>query len=200
MKNPLFWLGISVLLVAISLMALLSVAIFALQELARTARSAEKLLDTLNKELPVTLQDLRITGKDLSDLSDEVTGSVKSARNVVTQVDKGLTEVKVQTQRAQITTRSLIAGTAAAMKVLIGNKRRRQRPPTRRPPPKEMRPTYHPSAPQNPAPQKPAQSLESKGISTPDSSPAQVQSPESPKTADDSAMLQARDDKKAHSE
>lgn len=129
MKNPFFWLGISILLVAISLMALLTVAIFTLQELARAARSAEKLLDTLNKELPATLKDLRTTGKDLSGLTDEVTGGVQSARNVASQVDKSLSDVKVHTKRAQITTRSLVAGTAAALRVLLKKPRRRRRPP-----------------------------------------------------------------------
>ncbi|MEL7329597.1 MAG: DUF948 domain-containing protein [Cyanobacteria bacterium J06559_1] len=144
MKNPFFWLGISILLVAISLMALLTVAIFVLQELARAARSAEKLLDTLNKELPATLQELRTTGQDLSGLTDEVAGSVQSARSVVSQVDKGLSDVKVHTRRAQITTRSLIAGTTAALQVLIGKPRRRRRPPTRRPTP--HRPSPKPTA------------------------------------------------------
>lgn len=116
-------------------MALLTVAILVLRELARAARSAEKLLDTLNRELPATLQDIRLTGRDLSGLSDEVTGSVKSARNVVEQVDKGLVEAKVQAQKAQITTRSLMAGATAALRVLfVGKPRRRSRPPTRRPP------------------------------------------------------------------
>ena len=41
-------------------MALLTVAILTLQELARAARSAEKLLDMLNRELPPTLNDLRL--------------------------------------------------------------------------------------------------------------------------------------------
>ncbi|MEL6469111.1 MAG: DUF948 domain-containing protein [Cyanobacteria bacterium J06623_4] len=135
MNNPFFWLGISILLVAISLMALLTVAILVLQELARAARSAEKLLDTLNRELPPTLNDLRLTGRELSDLSDEVSDGVQSARHVVQQVDKGLTEAKVQARRAHITGRSFVAGATAALRVLTGNpRRRRRRPPTRRPP------------------------------------------------------------------
>ncbi|MEM9948774.1 MAG: DUF948 domain-containing protein [Cyanobacteria bacterium P01_D01_bin.36] len=154
MNNPFFWLGISILLVAISLMALLSVAIFTLQELARAARSAEKLLDTLNRELPATLHDLRLTGQELSGLSDEVTGSVQSARSVVTQVDKGLTEAKVQAQKAQITTRSLFAGATAALKVLTGKPRRRRRPPTRRPP---VAVTPPPQPAQIPTPSEPAE-------------------------------------------
>ena len=145
MTNPFLWLGISILLVAISLMALLTVAILTLQELARAARSAEKLLDTLNQELPRTLQDLRLTGQDLSALSDEVSGSVQSARSVVQQVDQGLVDAKVQAQRAQITGRSLWAGATAALRVLTKPKKRRRLPP--RPPasrrgvvPKRQRP------------------------------------------------------------
>lgn len=116
-------------------MALLLVAVLTLQELARAARSAEKLLDTLNREMPATLQDLRLTGKELALLSDEVSGSVQSARSVVEQVDQGLLDAKAQAQKAQITTRSLWAGATAAFKVLTNQpRRRRTRPPTRRPP------------------------------------------------------------------
>ena len=134
MNTPFFWLGISLLLVAISLMALLGVAILTLQELARAARSAEKLLDSLNRELPATLKDLRLTGKELAVLTDEVSGSMQSARSVVQQVDQGLSEAKAQAQKAQITTRSLFAGATAALQVLTAQpRRRRTRPPTRRP-------------------------------------------------------------------
>ncbi len=115
-------------------MALLTVAILALQELARAARSAEKLLDNLNRELPATLKDLRLTSKEISLLSDEVNSSVQSAHSVVKQVDQGLLEAKAQAQKAHITTRSLLAGASAAFQVLTGKPRRRRRPPTRRPP------------------------------------------------------------------
>ena len=145
MNSPFFWLGISILLVAISLMALLTVAILTLQELARAARSAEKLLDSLNRELPTTLQDLRLTGRELAVLTDEVSGSMQSARSVVQQVDQSLLEAKAQAQKAQVTTRSLLAGATAALKVLTGQPRRRRRPPTRRPP-------VSPSPPRSSAP------------------------------------------------
>ena len=114
-------------------MALLTVAILVLRELARAARSAEKLLDTLNRELPITLQDLRLTGKELSDLSEEVSGSMQSARSVAQQVDRGLVEAKAQAQKAHITTRSLMAGTSAALQALTKprpNRSRRRYPPT----------------------------------------------------------------------
>jgi uncharacterized protein YoxC len=143
-NTPFFWLGISLLLVAISLMALLSVAILALRELARAARSAEKLLDSLNRELPATLKDLRLTGKELA---DEVSGSMQSARSVVQQVDQSLSEAKAQAQKAQITTRSLLAGATAAFQVLTRQpRRRRTHPPTRRPsipPPPEAQNNSH---------------------------------------------------------
>ncbi len=113
-------------------MALLTVAILTLQELARAARSAEKLLDSLNRELPATLKDLRLTGKELAVLTDEVSGSMQSARSVVQQVDQSLLEARAQAQKAQITTRSLLAGATAAFQVLAGQpRRRRRRPPTR---------------------------------------------------------------------
>ena len=115
-------------------MALLTVAILALQELARAARSAEKLLDNLNRELPATLQDLRLTSKEISLLTDEVNSSVQKAHSVVKQVDQGLLEAQAQAQKAQMTTRSLLAGASAAFQVLTGKPRRRRRPPTRRPP------------------------------------------------------------------
>ena len=135
MNSPFFWLGISILLVAVSLMALLTVAILTLKELARATKSAERLLDSLNRELPTTLQDLRLTGKELAVLTDEVSGSLQSARSVVQQVDQSLLEAKAQAQKAQVTTRSLLAGATAAFKVLTGQPhRRRSRPPTRRPP------------------------------------------------------------------
>ncbi len=115
-------------------MALLTVAILTLQELARAARSAEKLLDNLNRELPATLKDLRVTSQEISLLTDEVNSSVQSAHSVVKQVDQGLLEAKAKAQKAQITTRSLLAGASAAFQVLTGKPRRRRRPPTRRPP------------------------------------------------------------------
>lgn len=114
MKEPIFWLGLSILLVAVSLTALLVAALPALQELARAARSAEKLFDTLNRELPSTLEAIRLTGMEISDLTDEVNEGVKSASQVVKQVDRSVSGAKKQAQKAQVTTRSLFAGVRAA--------------------------------------------------------------------------------------
>jgi uncharacterized protein YoxC len=114
--DPVFWLGCSLLLVAMSLTAVFVVAMPVVQELARAARSAEKLLDTLNRELPATLESIRLTGSDLGDLQKDVNRGVKSAVSVVEQVDRGFTATKQQVDRAQITTKGLIVGTKAAIK------------------------------------------------------------------------------------
>lgn len=114
MADPIFWLGLSILLVAISLTALLTVAIPAFNELGRAARSAEKLFDTLNRELPPTLEALRLTGLEVTDLTDDMTQGVQSATQVVKQVDQSITGVKQQVQKAQTTSRSVFAGVKAA--------------------------------------------------------------------------------------
>lgn len=121
MIDPLFWLGLSILLVAVSLTALLVVAIPAFQELGRAARSAEKLFDTLSRELPPTLEAIRLTGLEISELTDDVSQGVQSAGQVAKQVDQSLGDVKQQAQRVQTTTRSVFAGFKAAWKTLAGS-------------------------------------------------------------------------------
>lgn len=118
MIDPLFWLGVSILLVAVSLTAVLVAALPALTELSRAARSAEKLFDTLNRELPPTLESIRLTGLELTDLSDDLSEGVQSAGRVVQQLDHSITGVKRQAQQAQVATRSLFAGVQAAWKTL----------------------------------------------------------------------------------
>jgi len=114
--DPLFWLGLSILLVAVSLTAVLVAALPALQELARAARSAEKLFDTLRRELPPTLEAIRLTGLEISDLTDDVSEGVKSAGQVVKQVDQSLSGAKNQAKKAQVNTRGVVAGVKAAWK------------------------------------------------------------------------------------
>jgi uncharacterized protein YoxC len=116
--DPLFWLGLSILLVAVSLTAVLVAALPALHELSRAARSAEKLFDTLSRELPPTLEAIRLTGVEISNLTDDVSESVQSAGRVVQQLDQGLSGVKHQAKQAQVTTRSVVAGFKAAWKTL----------------------------------------------------------------------------------
>ncbi|MEH2123918.1 DUF948 domain-containing protein [Nostoc sp.] len=116
MIEPLFWLGLSLLLVATSLTAVLVAAIPALQELARAARSAEKLFDTLSRELPPTLEAIRVTGLEITDLTDDVSEGVKNASQVVKQVDQSLDTARKQAQNLQVGTRSILIGAKAAWK------------------------------------------------------------------------------------
>ena len=116
MIDPLFWLGLSILLVAVSLTAVLVAALPALQELGRAARSIEKLADTLRRELPPTLEAIRLTGLEISDLTDDVSEGVKSAGQVVKQVDQSISGAKNQAQKVQVNTRGVVAGVKAAWK------------------------------------------------------------------------------------
>lgn len=122
MSEPLFWLGLSILLVAVSLTALLVAAIPALQEVARAARSAEKLFDTLSRELPPTLEAIRLTGLEVTDLTDDVSEGVKSASGVVKQFDQTLDGAKKQAQNVQVGTRSVFVGVKAAFQSFINSK------------------------------------------------------------------------------
>ncbi|MBW4626943.1 MAG: DUF948 domain-containing protein [Brasilonema octagenarum HA4186-MV1] len=126
MIDPLFWLGLSILLVAASLSAVLVAAIPALQELARAARSAEKLFDTLYRELPPTLDAIRMTSLEITDLTDDVSEGVKSAGQVVKQVDQSLDSAKKQAQNVQTGTRSFMVGVQAAWKTFTRSKSSRR--------------------------------------------------------------------------
>ena len=112
--NPLLWLALSLLLVAVSLTAVLVAALPAFWELARAARSAGKLFETLNQELPPTLEAIRLTGLEITDLTAEVGGGVQSATEVIKQVDQSILVAKAQAQKVQTTTRGLVAGLKAA--------------------------------------------------------------------------------------
>jgi uncharacterized protein YoxC len=114
--DPLFWLGLSFLLVCVSIILLLLAALPALQSVGRAARSVEKLADTLARELPPTLQAIRLTGMEISDLTDDVQSGVQSAGKVVKQVDDSISSAKKQAKRAQVSTQSLIVGVKAAWK------------------------------------------------------------------------------------
>ena len=116
MIDPLFWLGLSILLVACSLTVFLVAALPALQELARAARSIEKLIETLRRELPPTLEAIRLTGIEISELTDDVSDGVKSASQVVKQVDQSLDSAKKQAKKVQVTTKSVFSGVKAAWK------------------------------------------------------------------------------------
>jgi len=112
--DPLFWLALSLLLVAVSLTAVLVTALPAFWELGRAARSAEKLFETLNQELPPTLEAIRLTGLEITDLTAEVGDGVQSATEVIKQVDQGILVAKAQAQKVQSSTRGLVTGLKAA--------------------------------------------------------------------------------------
>ena len=118
MSDPIFWLGLSILLVAVSLTAVLVTLIPAVQALARAARSVEKLADTLSREFPPTLEAIRLTGLEISELTDDVSDGVQSAGEVVKQVDRSIGSAKKQAQNVQVTTRSVVTGVMAAWKSL----------------------------------------------------------------------------------
>ena len=117
MIDPLFWLGLSLLLVSFSLFAVLLVTIPTLQEVARAARSAEKLFDTLNREFPPTLEAIRLTGKEVGELTDDLNQGIGGAKGVVKQVDRGLITAKQQAQQVQETSVGFVAGAKAAWRV-----------------------------------------------------------------------------------
>jgi hypothetical protein len=112
--DPLLLLGCSILLVAVSLTALLVAAFPAIQDVSRAARSAEKLFDKLDRELPPTLEAIRLAGLELGDLSDEMSQGVQSATAVAQQVDLSLAVVKKQAGNVQTNTRSVWVGVKAA--------------------------------------------------------------------------------------
>lgn len=136
MTDPLFWLVLSFLFVTASLTIALVVAIPALKELARAARSADKLFETLRREFPPTLQALRSMGVEVADLSGDVSEGVQSAGNVVKQVDQSLTTVRKQAQKVGSGTRSLLVGVKAAWRTFTKPPKpmAARRPPDRLPP------------------------------------------------------------------
>jgi hypothetical protein len=114
--HPLFWLVLSLLFVTFSLTVMLLVAIPTLKELARAARSAEKLFDTLRREFPPTLEAIRLTSLEITDLTDDLTEGVQSAGNVIKQVDQSLSGARQKTHKVRSGTRSLFTGLRTAWK------------------------------------------------------------------------------------
>ncbi|MBW4467935.1 MAG: DUF948 domain-containing protein [Pegethrix bostrychoides GSE-TBD4-15B] len=119
MTDPVVWLGASLFLVAASLALLLVAALPAIQEVARAARSAEKLFDILSRDLPPTLEAIRLTGTELTGLTDDVSQNVQAASRVVTQFDQSLSGIKQQAQQAELARRSFSVGIKAAWKSLM---------------------------------------------------------------------------------
>ena len=114
MNNPVLWLCLSFVLLAVSLTAVFVVLIPAVVELSRAARSFEKLCNTLDRDLPPTLDSLRQTTAEITRLTDDVNTSVQNAGRVAQQVDQSVSTVRSQAKRAQVNTRSLMSGLGAA--------------------------------------------------------------------------------------
>jgi hypothetical protein len=112
--DPLLLLGCSILLVAVSLTALLVAAFPAIQDLSRAARSAEKLFDRLDRDLPPTLEAIRLAGLELGDLSDEMSQGVQSVAIVAQQASSSLSAAKKQAGNVQTNTRSVWIGIKTA--------------------------------------------------------------------------------------
>lgn len=129
MSEAIFLLGLSFLLVVVCLTILLLTAIPAFQELAKAANSIIRLADTLTRELPATLEAVRMTGLELSELSDELNQGAKSAGEAVKQVNDGIKGVRQSASNASIATKSAFAGIKAGLKSL-GRPRRQKRSPS----------------------------------------------------------------------
>jgi uncharacterized protein YoxC len=114
--DPLFWLVLSFLFVTVSLTIALIVLIPTLREIARAARSADKLFETLRREFPPTLEAIRLTGMEITDLTDDLSEGVQSAGQVVKQVDQTLSGARQQAKQMGLTTRSLVTGLKTAWK------------------------------------------------------------------------------------
>lgn len=141
MSNPIVWLCLSFLLVSVSLTAVFVVLVPAVVELSRAARSFEKLCETLDRDLPPTLESLRQTTAEIARLTDDVNTGVQSAGRVAQQVDQSVSTVRTQAKRAQVSTRSLMAGMGAAWATFTqpadeGGDRPRPAPPPGQPSPR----------------------------------------------------------------
>lgn len=126
MSSAIFLLGLSFLLVVVCLTILLLTAIPAFQELSKAASSIIRLTDTLTRELPATLESIRLTGLEISELSDELNQGAKNAGEAVKQVNDGLKGVRDSASSASNATKSAFAGLKAGLKSL-GRPRRRRR-------------------------------------------------------------------------
>lgn len=129
MSEAIFLLGLSFLLVVVCLTILLLTAIPTFKELGKAANSIVHLADTLTRELPATLEAIRMTGLELSELSDELNQSAKSAGEAVKQVNDGIKGVRQGASNASIATKSAFAGIKAGLKSL-GRPRGHKRSPS----------------------------------------------------------------------
>ena len=126
MNDPVFWLGLSVGLVAAGLLGIFVALIPAAKELGEAARSVKKFFDTLQRDLPPTLEALRLTGIEVSEIADSVDDGVKSAGRIVKRVDGGMEVTRNQVQNVSTATRSVAAGIRAGWKAFTEESERSQ--------------------------------------------------------------------------
>lgn len=119
MDNPIFWLGLSVGLVAAGLFAVILTLVPAVIQLGRAAKSVERFFDTLLQELPPTLEAIRLTTLEVSEIADSVDDGVKSASQVVQQVNRSLEGARTQAQGAQVNAKSVWAGVRAGWQTFV---------------------------------------------------------------------------------
>ncbi|MFN5856662.1 MAG: DUF948 domain-containing protein [Pseudanabaenaceae cyanobacterium] len=105
---PILLLGCSFLLVVVCFTVLLLTAIPAFQELAKAGRSVSKLAETLSRELPPTLEAIRLTSLEITELGEELNQSAKSAGEAVKQVNESLQTVRRSADNASTVTRSAL--------------------------------------------------------------------------------------------
>lgn len=115
--DPLFWLTLSGVLVALSLTAVLVAALPVLQEVARAARSAEKLCDTLQRDFPPALEALRLASLEVNELTDDMNDGLKNASDVARQVNRSVDTVRDRAAGVRRGTRGVMAGVRAAWSV-----------------------------------------------------------------------------------
>jgi uncharacterized protein YoxC len=101
-------------MVAVSLVFFLVSLVPTIQELNRMAQGADRLIETLNRELPETLGALRSTTQELNQLTEDLGDGVESAKQIVKQVDRTLESTEKQLTQARVTSQSAIAGVKAA--------------------------------------------------------------------------------------
>lgn len=113
--DPLFWLAVSSMLVALSLTAVLVSLLPVLQEVARAARSTEKLCDTLRQEFPPTLEALRLASLEVNELTDDMNEGIKNATDVARQVNRSVDTVRDRAAGVRRGTRGVLVGMRAAL-------------------------------------------------------------------------------------
>ncbi|MEN9210225.1 MAG: hypothetical protein Q6J46_08010, partial [Thermostichus sp. DG02_2_bins_29] len=98
----------------VGILAVVVTLLPAVIQLGRAAQSVERFFDTLLRELPPTLEALRLTSLEVSEVADSLDEGVKGAGQVVKQVNRSIEGARIQARGAQVNVRSVWAGIRAA--------------------------------------------------------------------------------------